>query len=89
MEIGNVFLVLGIASAVPGIYCLIKILTYLSARGERVNFFLLRLKWFHYMERYKQLTTEENGKVGPFLRGYFIAMLIALVLTTGGALLLR
>jgi len=88
MELGNVFLILGLLSVLPGIYFMTKIVNYLSARGEKVSFFLLRLKWFHYMFRYRQLTIEETGETGPFLRGYITAMLMALVFIIAGALFL-
>ncbi|MCD4707284.1 MAG: hypothetical protein K8S62_06065 [Candidatus Sabulitectum sp.] len=88
MEPGEVLLGLGIVSAVLGVYCMIQIVRYLSLKGEKINFFLLRLKWFGYMSKYRELTLKETGDVGPFHRGYIVSMLISLVLVITGALLL-
>ncbi len=78
-----------ILSAAGGIFCMIRIVSYLGSKGERINWFLLRLRWFTYMSRYRELTTEEYGKPGKFLAGYIIFMLAALILVVAGALLLN
>ncbi|MCK5786602.1 MAG: hypothetical protein KAH54_08610 [Candidatus Sabulitectum sp.] len=88
MELGRIFLGFGLLAAIFGIFYMIKILNYLSSKGMKINWFLLRLKWFTYMSRYRELTVEETGEVGPFHRGYIISMLITLVLVITGALLL-
>lgn len=88
MEPGSIFLGLGLVSAVFGIYNMIRIVNYLSSKGVKINFFLLRLKWFGYMSKYRELTLEETGDIGPFHRGYIVSMLISLVLVITGALLL-
>ena len=89
METGNIFLGLGLVFALAGIYCMVRILNYLSSKGEKINLFLLRLKWLGYMARYRELTVEETGEVGPYHRRYIVSMLTALVLIITGALLLN
>ncbi|MCK5132782.1 MAG: hypothetical protein KAR40_11590 [Candidatus Sabulitectum sp.] len=89
MELGRIFLVLAVFSAMAGIYCMTQILGYLSSKGEKVNWFLIRLKWFSYMSKYRELTMQETGEVGPFHRGYIVSMLISLVLVIAGAMLLN
>lgn len=89
MIIGKVFLGLGLVSATIGIYNMIKILSYLSTKGVKVNWFLMRLRWFSYMLKYRELTVEETGKVGPYHRGYIISMLATLVLVIAGAYLMN
>lgn len=89
MKPGEIFLGLGVISAVFGIYCMTRILAYLSSKGEKISFFLLRLKWLGYMARYRELTVEETGEVGPFHRMYIVSMLAALVFVIAGALLLK
>ena len=89
MELGRIFLGFGLLTVISGIYCMIRILSYLSSKGVKINWFLLRLKWFTYMSKYRELTVEETGEVGPFHRGYIISMLITLVLAITGALLLN
>lgn len=89
MEPGIVLMAMGFVSALLGVFCMIKILMYLSSKGEKVNWFLVRLKWFSYMLKYRELTTQETGEVGPYHRLYIISMLAALVLAITGAFLLN
>ncbi len=89
MEPGKIFLLLGLVSAFFGIYNMIRIVNYLSSKGVKINWFLLRLKWFTYMSKYRELTVEETGDVGEFHKGYIISMLCALVLAITGAFLLN
>ena len=89
MEPGVILLAMGFVSALLGAFCMIRILNYLSSRGEKVNWFLLRLKWFSYMLRYRELTTQETGEVGQYHRLYIISMLAALLFSITGAFLLN
>ena len=89
MIIGKSILGLALVSVTIGIYNMIQIVSYLRIKGERVNWFLLRLKWFSYMLKYRELTVEETGKVGPYHRGYIISMLVTLVLAITGAYLIN
>lgn len=89
MEPGKIFLLFGLVSAFFGIYNMIRIVNYLSSKGVKVNWFLLRLKWFTYMSKYRELTVEETGEVGQFHRGYIISVLCSLVFAIAGAFLLN
>ena len=40
------------------------IFDYLKNKGEKVNFFLIRLFMISYADKYKQLTKRETGKIG-------------------------
>ena len=88
MELGKIFLLFGLASAFIGIYNMIQIVNYLSSKGVKINWFLLRLKWFTYMSKYRELTVEETGDVGQFHKGYIISVLCSLVFAIAGAFLL-
>ncbi len=79
MEPGMLFLGMGIISALFGIYYMIQIVNYLSSKGEKINWFLLRLKWFGYMSKYRELTVEETGEVGSYHRLYITSVVISLV----------
>ena len=89
MELGKIFLGFALFSAIVGIYDMIQILNYLSSKGVKINWFLMRLKWFTYMSKYRELTVEETGDVGQFHRGYIISMICSLVFAIAGALLLN
>ncbi len=88
METGHWILFGGLIAALAGMYFMVRILVYLRSRGERINWFLLRLQWFRYMSRYRELTIEAEGETGPLLRLYTTSMIIALVLVITGAFLL-
>ncbi|MCK5034778.1 MAG: hypothetical protein KAS73_02715 [Candidatus Sabulitectum sp.] len=89
MELGKIFLLFGLVSAFFGIYNMIRIVNYLSSKGVKINWFLLRLKWFTYMSKYRELTVEETGDVGQFHRDYIISVLCSLVFAIAGAILLN
>jgi hypothetical protein len=88
MKTGAALLILASISALYGLFCMVQMLRYLSLKGEKVSFFLLRLKWFNCMSRYRELTAAENGYTGKHHKGYIISMLAALVFAIAGALLL-
>ncbi len=89
MVLGKAILGLALVFVTIGIYNMIKIVSYLGTKGVKVNWFLMRLKWFSYMLKYRELTVEETGEVGPYHRGYIISMLITLVLAITGAYLIK
>lgn len=89
MMIGKAILGLALVSVTIGFYNMIKIVSYLSRKGVKVNWFLMKLKWFSYMLKYRELTVEETGEVGPYHRGYIISMLAALILAITGAYLIN
>ena len=89
MVMGRIFLGLALVSGLVAIYCMTRILSYLSSKGEKISWFLLRLKWFSYMSKYRELTVVETGDVGPYHRAYIISALCSLVLVIVGAMLLN
>lgn len=89
MDSGTLLIAIGALSAVAGCSFMIRIVMYLKSRGERVSFFLFRLKWHQYMRRYSELTVKDSGETGPWLRWYRISMLTALILVIAGALVLN
>ena len=86
---GKIIMGLAIVSALITIYCMTRILSYLSSKGEKISWFLLRLKWFSYMSKYRELTVVETGDVGPYHRAYIISAICTLVLAIAGAMLLN
>ncbi|MCU0638635.1 MAG: hypothetical protein MUF59_02035 [Candidatus Krumholzibacteria bacterium] len=74
----------GILSAIWGVVSSIAITSFLSGRGEKINYFLLRLLLFRYVMRYSEITTRENGKPGRWYYSYIVSMILALVLVAAG-----
>ncbi len=88
MITGKIFLGIGILSAGFSIFYMMQIVNYLSCKGIKINWFLLRLKWFTYMLKYRELTIIETGSIGPYHKAYIISVLCTLVMFITGAVLL-
>ena len=55
------------------------ICNYLAKRGEKLNFFLLRLKIISYASKYKSITREESGQTGNLYYWWIISVNLALL----------
>jgi len=75
------WLVVAAASAVVwGVATMICIAHALGKRGMRIHSPLLGLLMiFEYLPRYRALTLQETGRVGPLFYSYIVAMNLALV----------
>jgi len=75
----KIFLFLAGFFIIVYIIATIMIYSYLKEKGERVNFLLIRLMIFSYVNRYKELTRKESGKTGfPFYL-WIISINLALI----------
>jgi hypothetical protein len=52
----------------------------LMKRGQKIQFIFIKVLFPVYAHRYKKITLEETGKVGPLFYHWVIAMNTALVL---------
>ena len=57
----------------------IAIIDYLSKRGVKINFVLLRLMIIPYADRYRKLTKQEDGKTGKLYYVWLGSVNLALV----------
>ncbi len=55
------------------------IIDYLSKRGVKINYFLLRLMIIPYADRYRKLTKQEDGKTGRLYYVWLGSVNMALV----------
>ena len=81
------FLVLAIVSVICGTFFSLLIISYLSKHGVKINYFLLRLYIIRYVNQYRKLTIEENGKPGKLFYAVIISMSLALVFAAIGIIL--
>ena len=63
------------------------IVSFLSKRGIKINYILLRLYIIKYINQYRKITIEENGKPGNLLYAFIVSMNLALVLAVIGIIL--
>lgn len=62
-----------------GIVSSIRIVSYLSERGVKINWLLIRLMIIKYASQYEELTRKETGKPGWWFYSYVVSMNLALV----------
>ena len=58
----------------------IAVANYLRERGHRANPLLVKWMIFHYLAKYKRVTVEETGEVGPLHHGATTAFAWTLIL---------
>jgi hypothetical protein len=75
----NLFIALAMLAVLWGIVSSMAIVSYLSSRGRKINYFLIRVMILKYISDYHDLTVRERGKPGPWYYSYITAMLLALV----------
>ena len=81
------FLVLAIISVAWGLVSSIGIVSFLMARGHKINFIFIRLLIIKYVHDYQVITTREDGHPGPWFYSYITAMNLALIFAVIGMLL--
>jgi hypothetical protein len=87
MNVGNLFLGLGLVSVCWGIVSMIVITSFVAERGTKINYFLYRLYIIKYVNQYKQITEEENGEPGPWFYSFVVSMNFALLCSVVGLIL--
>jgi hypothetical protein len=83
----NPFFIVGVISVLFGVFCSIVMVSYISERGVKINWFLLRLFLPKYVNMYKRMTTEENGKPGYWYYIFVTCMIGGLILVIIGLIL--
>ena len=83
----NIFLSLAIISVLWGVFSSIKIVMYLSNRGIKINYLVLKVLIIKYANQYYKITKEENGKPGLWFYSFVGSMNLALVLAIIGFVL--
>ena len=83
----QLFFKLALVCVAWGIVSTIAIVNYISKRGHKINYFLLRIMIYKYLNIYSEITREEQGRPGPWYYSYIVSMTMALVLVIIGAVL--
>ena len=81
------FFIPALVSFIFGIVFMIMITSFLSNRGIKINYILLRLYIIKYVHQYRKITMEENGKPGNLFYAFIVSMNLALVLAIIGIIL--
>ena len=80
MNLSSFLLTLAVLCAVWAVTSAVLITVELDRRGIRTSFLLFRLLLFRNLSRYREITRNETGKVGPLFYSYVIAINAALLL---------
>jgi len=80
----DLFLGLAILSVAWGIVSAMIVTVYLSRRGVKINYLLIRILIIKYIHQYHQITRQETGKPGPWFYSYVVSMLLALAFAALG-----
>ena len=83
----NVFLVLAIVCILCGVVSSIMITAFVSKSGTKINYLLIRIYIYKYINQYRKITEEENGKVGPLFYSFIVSFILALIFAIVGAVL--
>jgi hypothetical protein len=75
----SVFAALALVSVALGVIFSMMIVSEVSKRGVKINYFLLRILIFKYVSQYKQLTTKETGRIGPLYYPCVVSYQLALI----------
>ena len=73
MDQAFILLFLACISGVSGMYFTLRITSYLSKHGTKINYWLLRIYMFKYVKQYRQLTIEETGKPGKLFYAFILS----------------
>jgi len=85
--VANTLLMLALLCVAWGIVSWIRIVSYLSDRGVKINYFLMKLMFFRYMKQYSEMTEEEEGRPGFWFYSYIVSMNLTLVFAVAGLIL--
>ena len=79
----NIFYVLALAALCCAIWATVVavlIVIYLEKKGIKTPFILFRMYLFRNIRRYKEITVQETGKLGPLYYPFVVPINAALVL---------
>ena len=85
--LSNVFLVLAIICLLCGVVSSIMITSFVSRRGTKINYFLIRIYIYKYINQYRKITEDETGKVGPLFYLFIVSFILALLFAVVGAIM--
>ncbi len=81
MNIKLFLLIMLVAAVIWYVVASLMIVSELSKRKQKIQFVLIRFMIPVYAQRYKKITLEETGHVGPLFYHWIISINIALVFT--------
>jgi hypothetical protein len=84
LKMSDFLLISALICVVWGIVSMIAMTSFLTTRGQKVNFLLYRVLVYKYIRQYVKITTEEFGKPGFWYSSFTTAMKLALIFAVLG-----
>jgi hypothetical protein len=78
MAASNLLFAIALLSVGWGIVSAMNIVAFLSARGVKINWLLMKLMIIKYVSQYEEITKKETGKSGGWFYSFAISMNLAL-----------
>lgn len=78
---------MGLAAMLFNVVVTMVIISKLSNRGVKINFFFLRLLYPKYVHQYKKMVFQETGKESPLYFLWLVSINLALALCIVGILI--
>lgn len=83
----NFLFILAILCVAYGVFASIMITSFVSGRGVKINYLFIRLFILSYVNQYRKITIDENGKPGPWFYRFIVSMNLALLFAVAGMIL--
>ena len=87
MSLSNLFLGLGLAAMLFNVVMTMIIVSKLSSKGVKINYFFLRFLYPKYVHQYKKMVIQETGKESPLYYFWLVSINLALALCIVGILI--
>ena len=87
MNLSDLFLALGVAAMLFNVALTMVIVSKLSRKGVKINYFFLRFLYPKYVHQYKKMVSQETGKESPLYYFWLVSINLALVLCIVGLVL--
>ena len=86
MSVSYILAILAVICAFTSMGFAIAVANYLRERGHKANPLFVKWMVFHYLAKYKRVTLEETGEIGPLYRACSTASASAAVLAIAAIL---
>ncbi len=80
-----VLIAVALGSAIWATVTMVRVYEFLRRRGEKASFLFLRIMIFRYLRRYKAITLEERGRVGPLYHQFTTSVNVVLLAAAAAA----
>jgi hypothetical protein len=78
MSLENIFAMIAGFFFLIFLVSFIRIIDFLQKRNVKINYFLIRILMWKYVNQYKKITLEETGTVGSLYRIYCTSAILML-----------